>query len=202
MNILSPEYLGIVMPFIIALVMVGVPGSISFIDMLIKRKERKAKEKLEDRKSDAEVGQVTATVADTQVGTSLELLNEMKEQYKEIKAQNIELKKQYEEILVQVREMDETIVDIKILNATCAVEISELKQSEITNKEIIKKLSFEQLVSAALNAHMYTVINIYLKQMREAEITPACDLKTREEIAEELLVTERRKNELIKERRF
>jgi len=186
-DIFSPEYLQIVMPFIVALVMVGAPGIISLIDMLIRRKENKAKKLLDEKKSASDANQVAATVADTQVGTSLELLSEMKLQY-------TDMKQQHEALLMQVKEMENTIHNIEYLNAQCATEISELKKSETLNKELIKKLSFEQLVNVALNSHMYTVIHIYLKQMLDAKIIPACELKTREEISREVVIAERRKN--------
>jgi len=155
MDLTIKEYLTLLIPVIIAIFTVGIPGVLAYLKM-------KKQDKLDN-----------TTVASQQVGTSLNLVEKLNEQYDKMSAR------------LKISEE---------LNEQHAIRIRDLEEAERANQIVIEKnrttiekLYFEQRVSTAHNNHLISVIHTYAKQMTAANIIPVIIPKTREEIEAELL---------------
>ena len=151
----TQEYLNLLIPLIITALTVGVPGVIALYKML-------KQDKVDN-----------SSVANQQVGTSLDLVEKLKDQY-----ESVLLRLEKSESLNEQR-------DIRIRDLEEAARIDRVNLDE--NKRTIEKLYFEQNVSTAHINHLIGIIRIYAQQMAEVNIIPLCTPKTRKEIEAEVL---------------
>jgi len=149
------EYINLLIPLLIAVLTVGVPGVIALYKML-------KQDKVDN-----------SSVANQQVGTSLDLVEKLQEQYEFLL---VRLEKA--EVLNEQR-------DIKIRDLEEARRADSVTLDE--NKRTIEKLYFEQRVSTAHINHLISIIRIYAQQMSEVNLVPLCTPKTRKEIEAEVL---------------
>jgi len=151
----TQEYLNLLIPLLVTALTVGVPGVIALYKML-------KQDKVDN-----------SSVANQQVGTSLDLVEKLKEQY---------------EIVLSRLEKSEALNeqrDIKIRDLEEARRIDRIELDE--NKKTIEKLYFEQNVSTSHINHLIGIIRIYAQQMEEVNLIPLCTPKTRAEIEAEVL---------------